>query len=349
MRILSLCSGIAGLELGIGLACPGAKAVCYVEQNAFAAAVLVARMLDGTLGPAPIWDNIKTFCGRPWRGVVDCVVGGYPCQPFSVAGKRRGTDDPRHLWPHVARIVGEVCPTLCFFENVPNHLNLGFRSVCEDLWSMGYRIEAGIFSAAEVGAPHLRKRLFIMAHRKGNGWGKGRTESARLEGRSDTAVGSNPMANPSQPGLQRRSGLEQENTEWEAKTEIESNVAGRCGTMVSANWGLRIQQEWYAGKSWPYSPFPPNPGDAEWARMPDDAKPAVRRDVNGSAPTLDMRLSAIRNWQRIHQGQEAIDFPFVDTQPHLCFRSDRLMALGNAVVPAVASLAWHTLLEKFSS
>src|SRR5690606_37012284 len=106
--------------------------------------------------------------GRPWRGAVDIVTAGYPCQPFSVAGKRRGADDPRHLWPHVARIIGEVEPPFVFLENVAHHLRLGFPEVAAGLVGMGYRLAAGLFTAAEVGAPHKRERLFILAIREGD-------------------------------------------------------------------------------------------------------------------------------------------------------------------------------------
>jgi DNA (cytosine-5)-methyltransferase 1 len=162
-RVLSLCAGVGGLDLGVKLAVPGARTVGYCEREAFAASVIVARIQDKALDDAPIWDDIATFDGQPWRGSVDCIIAGYPCSPFSYAGRRGGTADPRHLWPHVARIIREVAPTFVFLENVPGHLNLGFREVRDELQEMGYRVEAGIYSAAECGASHLRKRLFVLA------------------------------------------------------------------------------------------------------------------------------------------------------------------------------------------
>ncbi len=140
----------------------------HVERENYAAATLVARMEDASLDRAPVWDDVGTFDGRPWRGAVDIVTAGYPCQPFSVAGKRRGADDPRHLWPHVARVVGECEPPFVFLENVAHHLRLGFPEVASGLVGMGYRLAAGLFTAAEVGAPHKRERLFILAIREGD-------------------------------------------------------------------------------------------------------------------------------------------------------------------------------------
>ncbi|RJL22168.1 DNA cytosine methyltransferase [Paracoccus siganidrum] len=165
---LSLCSGAGGIDLGLTIALPGYRTVGHVERETFAAATLVARMEDASLDQAVVWDDVGTFDGRPWRGAVDIVTAGYPCQPFSVAGKRRGADDPRHLWPHVARIIGEIEPPFVFLENVAPHLRLGFPEVAAGLVSMGYRLAAGLFTAAEVGAPHKRERLFILAIREGD-------------------------------------------------------------------------------------------------------------------------------------------------------------------------------------
>lgn len=161
---LALCAGVGGLELGLHIAEPRYRTVCFVEREAFAAATLVARMADKALDNAPVWDDVKAFDGRPWRDKVSLITGGYPCQPFSFAGRQRGKKDPSHLWPDIARIVREVDPEWCFFENVEGHLSVGATEVFRDLRRMGFSIKAGLFSALEVGASHLRRRLFILAH-----------------------------------------------------------------------------------------------------------------------------------------------------------------------------------------
>lgn len=170
---LSLCSGAGGLDLGVGMALRGAGAVCYVEHEVTACEVLAARIADGALDDAPIWTDLHAFDGKPWRGRVAGIIGGYPCQPFSVAGKRLGTADPRHLWPSIERIIGEIEPRWCFFENVGGHLRLGYFDVVKpSLERLGYRVAEGLFTASEVGAPHQRERLFILAHRDAAGFGR---------------------------------------------------------------------------------------------------------------------------------------------------------------------------------
>jgi site-specific DNA-cytosine methylase len=121
-------------------------------------------MEGGQLDAAPIWSDLKSFPWKEFSGLVDILSGGYPCQPFSAAGKRAGADDPRHLWPFIASGIQVVRPKLCFFENVEGHISLGLREVIADLESLGYKTTWGIFSAAEVGAPHQRRRVFILAN-----------------------------------------------------------------------------------------------------------------------------------------------------------------------------------------
>lgn len=160
---LSMCTGTGGLERGLNRIVGHSRVVAYVEIEAFIITNLVAQMEAGLLDPAPVWTNLKTFPFDPFRGRVDCFVAGYPCQPFSNTGKRGGSTDPRHLWPFIDRGINLVRPGCCWFENVPGHLTLGFDEVCADLCRLGYRVEAGIFAAEEIGATHLRKRLFILA------------------------------------------------------------------------------------------------------------------------------------------------------------------------------------------
>jgi len=202
---VGLCAGYGGIELGLQRAIPDLRTVALCEVEAFAVANLVAKMESGCLEPAPIWPNLKTFPWESFRGCVDILTGGYPCQPFSAAGKRQGADDPRHLWPYIARGIRILQPKLCFFENVEGHISLGLSDVIEDMAGMGYRTTWGIFSASEVGAPHQRKRVFVLAVASGFGGTSGLSGPLqRQEGQSgESDDGGYQAAWPSRPGEQQ--------------------------------------------------------------------------------------------------------------------------------------------------
>lgn len=170
INVLSICTGVGGLDRGLDEALRGvgfaARPVCYIEREAFAVACLVARIQEGALGAAPVWSDVSTFDTRPWRGVVDCIVGGYPCQDFSTAGKQRGVEGERWIWPHIQSHILDLQPALVCFENVANHLSIGGREVVRDLQEMDYRVAATLLRASDVGAPHKRERLFIVGARR---------------------------------------------------------------------------------------------------------------------------------------------------------------------------------------
>lgn len=160
--ILSLFSGGGGLDLGIHRAVRGARTVVYVEREAFACEVLAARMEEGALAPAPIWTDVCTFDGRPWRGVVDCVAGGSPCQDLSVAGKRAGLDGERSgLFFQFIRIVEEVRPGYVFWENVGGAAS-ALPRVFDAFAALGYSGKAVKLRASDVGASHQRARVFLL-------------------------------------------------------------------------------------------------------------------------------------------------------------------------------------------
>lgn len=162
---LGLCAGYGGIELGLKRIFHALRTVALCEIEGFAIANLVAKMEAGHMDPAPIWSDLKTFPWAEFSGKVDILTGGYPCQPFSAAGKRLGQNDPRHLWPFIANGIRILQPRIVYFENVDGHISLGLREVIEELAELGYKTTWGIFSASEVGAPHQRKRVFVLAYR----------------------------------------------------------------------------------------------------------------------------------------------------------------------------------------
>lgn len=160
MNELALFAGAGGGILGGHLL--GWRTICAVERDAYAAQVLAQRQNDGILKPFPIWSDVTTFDGKPWRGIVDIISGGFPCQDISAAGKGAGiTGDRSGLWKEFARIIGEVRPGFVFVENSPMLTIRGLGVVLGDLASMGFDAEWGVLSAADLGAKHIRERIWI--------------------------------------------------------------------------------------------------------------------------------------------------------------------------------------------
>ena len=166
MNELALFAGAGGGILGGHLL--GWRTVCAVEWEPYAACVLAARQNDGILPPFPIWDDIQTFDGKPWRGRVDVVSGGFPCQDISAAGKGAGIEGERSgMWREMARVVSEVRPAYVYIENSPMLTTRGGARVIADLTSLGYDAQWDVMGAADVGAPHRRDRIWIVAYSNG--------------------------------------------------------------------------------------------------------------------------------------------------------------------------------------
>lgn len=160
---LALFAGTGGGILGSKLL--GWNTVCAVEIDKYAASVLLQRQNDGILEPFPIWDDVRTFDGKPWREIVDVVSGGFPCQDISCAGKGAGIEGAKSgLWGEMRRIICEIRPELAYMENSPMLTVWGLDRLLGDLAEMGYDAEWGIVSAGEVGAPHERERIWILAY-----------------------------------------------------------------------------------------------------------------------------------------------------------------------------------------
>lgn len=177
---LSLCAGYGGIDLGLCRVFRAVRTIGYVEIEAYAIRNLVQKIEAEHLECAPLWTDLKTLPWELFSGRVDILSGGFPCQPFSCAGYRAADSDPRHLWPYILRGIKQLGrPAFVFLENVAGILSAQLKGsdwsdpestpvlqhVLRELERVGYKAEAGIFSAAEVGAPHQRKRVFILAIR----------------------------------------------------------------------------------------------------------------------------------------------------------------------------------------
>ena len=333
--------------MGLMLAEPGFHTRCFVEWEEYPRATIIAAQRAGYFTPAPIWDDLTTFDAKPFAGAIDTLLAGYPCQPFSQAGKRLGADDPRHLWPHVARVIRELGDGLrwVFLENVAGHITLGAETVLRELWEMGWTPAAGAFSAAETGAPHERERVFIVAHRAS-------AERSRLRSGTPSQFpiprvrGAMQVANASQPGPQ---GREQPGSpdQWD-RAAASGSTAERCGLPL----------------------FPPGPGDrGAWAAVmasnPDLAPSFARRDVIASAVNLAALLGAdeaeaiepaLRGIPRgAGMGEVVSQAPALVGQAQaltglrnladgMALRTRALRLLGNGVCPLAAANAWRALI-----
>ena len=349
---LSFCAGYGGIDLALKSVVQTCRTVAYVEIEAFAIANLVAKMEAGELDQAPIWTDVKTFPAEKFHGLVDIVSGGYPCQPFSAAGKRLGTEDPRHLWPFLRGAIRSIRPGRVFLENVEGHISLGLSTVISDLDEDGYRATWGIFSAAECNAPHQRKRVFIMADSRcvsgevSVGW----KQSAKPIIGSDGEARRTFPAGPGQPQF-----------DWEEPRTVADPKSG--GTVINeeaGNRGERIgggSEEELAdspgirpkrfseeaeqvgeascrGRSDNGSEELGDPRSAEPCGLPDEARKDVSEVGDANRRQTESELGGTTDGRT--SGMDAT-----------ANRVDRLRLLGNGVVPATAAKAWTVLSGRF--
>ncbi|WP_116818228.1 DNA cytosine methyltransferase [Pseudomonas syringae] len=196
MNELALFAGAGGGILGGHLL--GWRTVCAVERDAYAAQVLAQRQNDGALKAFPIWSDVCSFDGRPWRGLVDLVSGGFPCQDISAAGSGIGIGGARSgLWKQMARIVGEIRPRIVYMENSPLLVGRGLAVVLGDLAEMGYDARWGIVGAADLHAPHQRDRIWIVAQAQGAGQQEGRLPIGEQPKIAELSVRHQNLAHPS--------------------------------------------------------------------------------------------------------------------------------------------------------
>jgi len=307
MNELALFAGAGGGILGGHLL--GWRTVCAVEWEPYPASVLCARQNDGIIPPFPIWDDVQTFDGKPWRGIVDVVSGGFPCQDISSAGGGAGITGSRSsMWKHMARIIGEVRPQYAFIEHSPMLTIRGLETVLCDLASMGFNANWGVISAADVGAPHLRERIWIRAEQRnflphandrGIGWGEQQSESTQeTHGKlADTNSAQREGSSISIGIPQKHANIRSNGSAAEVSNTYSIRQSGQgeyeqsFNSTPDCNRETNNAQSIGGSKLWP-------------------TEPAVGRVANGVAA-----------------------------------RMDRLKAIGNGQVPRVAATAWRLLNE----
>lgn len=283
MNELALFAGAGGGILGGKLL--GWNTVAAVEFAPFCTRRLMQHQNEGHLPPFPIWDDVRTFDGRHWNGIVDVVSGGFPCQDISAAGKGAGISGERSgLWGEMTRIIREVEPKWVLVENSPLLVSRGLGTVLGDLAEMGYDAEWGVLGAVDAGAPHRRDRIWIVAHAKGVGSSTRRTPDNKPQRTDWTCGGSEQLAHTDKMHVQGH----------------------KCGIPHTKDWRFSGERQ--------IGPQDPMHNDQSWwAKDPGDGiEPELGRVAHGVA-----------------------------------HRVDRLKAIGNGQVPAVAAMAFRFLSNHF--
>ncbi len=302
MNELALFAGAGGGILGGKLL--GWRTVCAVELNAFCRRVLLARQNDGSLPAFPIWDDVRTFDGVPWRGAVDVVSGGFPCQDISSAGPGHGIDGARSgLWREFARIIREVGPRYVFVENSPRLTGKGLHRVLADLAEMGFDARWGVLGAVHAGAPHIRERIWIVAHARSVQLRQQPGRRSGPDGQGAALAGVHGQEEP----LAHANGL--------GRGEVSERLVASRGANGSAQ---DVPQGAETGM-----------GDTNGAGL-------EKRLRERGDPRQECAATERAGWWDTE--------PDVGRVAHgMAHRVDRLKCIGNGQVPAVVRLAWQTL------
>ena len=347
IRHLSLCSGYEGIGSGLRRVLPNVREIAHVEIEAFAISNLVAKMEANQIHPAPVFTDLKQFPFGKFRGCVDILTGGFPCQPFSTAGKRDGVEDPRHLFPYILNGIRECSPSVIFLENVEGIISSKtadgesvLKHVLESLEELGYSATAGIFSASEVGAPHQRKRVFIMAHNDDEGlerwWDSASFKDKLCQADIRSASSSCDAGQLADTDSSRGREDWKQPELWATGTEQSPE-----GSRLRSGQGAFTQGQEGLTESWPARP---DQEQHEW-----EEPRVLGNTLNKGHESSRKEQQPEANHQTDKQSEQAQPLMGGATDGTPCGidpaanRVDRLRLLGNGVVPQVAEQAFRIL------
>ena len=359
MNELALFAGAGGGILGGHLL--GWQTVCAVEWEPYPASVLCARQNDGLLPPFPIWDDVQTFDGKPWRGIVDVVSGGFPCQDISAAGKGTGIDGERSgMWREMARIIHEVQPRFAFVENSPMLTSRGLGTVLGDLAAMGFDARWGVLGAADIGANHQRNRIWIVA----NAIGKQHKSQPSTQQRQATAQ---LLGNAS--SIRRSEGRDDYRQDDGSKPATDGQHARQMADTDSAGLGTGGWEGLHSKRETGLIAAPSNPTMAqpECEGLEGQRSQPREQEVTEFRNASALADSSISRSQRSNKrgcneqdSSKRFQSEFTRTygsnlwwwatEPNVgrvangvAARVDRLKAIGNGQVPLCAATAWRLL------
>lgn len=334
MNELHLFAGAGGGILGGMLL--GHTPVCAVEIEPYPRSVLLQRQRDGILPRFPIWDDVTTFDGKPWRGIADVVCGGFPCQDISAAGRGAGIEGARSgLWCEFARVVREVVPRFVFVENSPMLTSRGLGRVLGDLAAMGYDAEWCVLGADDAGAPHRRKRIWILAYarhmQRRDGAISDEAQPATIAGRGEVAAAKGRESGKSKAGNGRESvgrGSQEINVADSAEPGLEGSSERR--SLVESCGG-----HWRATE--------PSEGGGEVGDTMRRGQPRPWQSWYASDPAEDEEGEADQSFNERVGYVWGIESRLGRVAHGVANRMDRLKSIGNGQVPSVAALAWRIL------
>lgn len=338
MRVLDLFSGIGGFSLGLERA--GMETVAFCEIEPYCQAVLRKHWPE-----VPIHDDVRSIDGREYSP--DIICGGYPCQPFSLAGDRKGDQDDRHLWPEMFRIIKGCRPNWVLGENVAGHITMGIDEVLSDLESEDYTTQTFVIPACAVDAPHRRDRVWIVAHAESERCRKARQHRTGPEKRAASASTSWPSITNTK--LQQRSeclsdrrggGISEQTTE--KRRQENGQTSGCCAPSSDAS-GNRRQGRRDGRSIAPGTDEESTRREAGRAFQSDVTPNTIcrERSQRGSTGRMGRQEQVSRNgaW-------EITSEPLVCRGAHgISNRMDRLRALGNAVVPQVVEEIGRAIMD----
>lgn len=336
----SLCTGYGGLDEAV-ISVFGGRLVWWADNADGPIAVMNRHHTVPNLG------DVKTM---PWAAVprVDILTAGYPCQPFSNAGKRKGVDDPRHLWPHIARGIGALRPRIVILENVDAHLRRGFDVVLADLAVLGYDATWTIVRACDTGAPHRRKRLFVLAENTdvptGNEWWPPAPQQAEGWRPRTHAGGRGGIPASDAEGHGRHQGGAESAREFRGP---DAALGGGATSPDSGGTGPQIGAVEHHGPQRPAPQRDRRHGTAQPERWGDYADAIARWETvlgrEAPDPTTTGQRGATVLSPVFVEWMMGLPPGYVTDTPGLS-RNQMLTLLGNGVVPQQAEFAIRTLL-----
>lgn len=318
MNGLALFAGVGGLELGVNLILPESRTVCYVEGEAYNVEVLQNKIEKKQLEEAIIFSDVQSFGSvcHLFSGKVDFITAGFPCQPFSGAGSRKGIKDERWLWDSILEIISQVRPSYLFLENVSNLLNEwgAFDEISKSLAKVGFCLEWGTLRASKIGANHHRNRLFIFGYKP---------ESI-------------DYIKPIVPYTHQSRRFKEFSNLWGGEPDFigESNDANANGFNTTQRGQHEINSE--SGKS-------------RLSNKKRSYSNDGKRPFQGSREIESGRISRFSRYGINHPS-------WWQNEPRICrvvdgvaFGMDRIRACGNGVVPLQAAMAYYTLINRAKS